>query len=68
MKSQYFLIGKELYESFLIFPKLWLILLFVIWLLLIRYLILSQILLNNLESNNSECLILPATKIINPSI
>ena len=47
MKRWYFLMGKELYESILIFPKLWLILFILSLFLLMRYLTLSQILLNN---------------------
>ena len=58
MKSQYFLTGKELDESIVNFPKLWLILFVIPLFLLIRYLILSQILLNNPYSNNIKYWIL----------
>ena len=68
MKSQYILIGKELFESILIFPKLQLILFVIPLFLLIRCLILSQILSYNPKLNNTKCLILASRDIINPSI
>ena len=64
MKSQYFLVATELYESILIFPKLWLILFVIPLLLLIRYLIESKMLLDNPKSNNIKCSILPLADII----
>ena len=68
MKSQYFLIVKELYELILIFPKLRLILFVIPLFLFIRYLILLQILSNNPSLNNTKCLILPSRTSINSTI
>ena len=57
MKSQYFFIGKELYESILIIEKLWLILSVIPLFSLTRYLILAQIVSHH-SSNNTKYLIL----------
>ena len=67
MKSQHFLIDKELYKLILIFPKLWLILSVIPHLSLIRYLIQQQILSNHQQSNNTKDLN-PLWVLINPPI
>ena len=61
-------ISKELYESILISPKLWLMLSVLQLFSLIRYLISSQILSNNLLANNTKCLNSSQQNLINRSI
>ena len=66
-KANFFSIGKELFESILIFAKVWLILNVISFFLLTSHLTLSEIASYLSVPNNTKCLV-PSQILVYPSI